>query len=145
SSYGAGRVAAKHKIPSCATSEVPIVQIRGAHSPVEAGHFSRCAPLRGDQHVGNGLRLHTQDFRLQVPGLPTQDIPLRLERRNVKRFRYYKHSAPLERERKANSATTNIPLRWSGERKAIPLLQTFRSAGAGNDCSQGLGAGAFRL
>src|SRR5215469_14319727 len=47
---------------------------------------------------------------------------------------YYKHSAPLERGTSQNYClTTNIPLRWSGEpHKTIALLQTFRSAVAGN-------------
>jgi len=53
--------------------------------------------------------------------------------------RYYKHSAPLEREKRwPTVGTTNIPLRWSGKaRGRRSVLQTFRSAGAGKRVADG--------
>src|SRR5215469_1896182 len=108
-----------------------------------AGNLTRLLPstnipLRwsGDPHKTIALYKHSaplergssqdycplQTFRSAGAGNLTKLLP------------YYRHSAQLERGTSQNYClTTNIPLRWSGEpHKTIALLQTFRSAGAGN-------------
>src|SRR5215471_1034022 len=80
-------------------------------------------PLRWSGEPHKTIALLLQTFRSAGAGNLTKLLPY-----------YYKHSAPLERGTSQNYClTTNIPLRWSGEpHKTIALLQTFRSAGAGN-------------
>src|SRR5215471_9317445 len=61
--------------------------------------------------------------RRKADGHYKHSAPLERGRREAD-SRYYKHSAPLEREgARPTVATTNIPLRWSGE-GARPTVTT---------------------
>src|SRR5215469_14592096 len=112
-------------------------------APLERGSSQDYCPLQTFRSAGAGILtrlLPSTNIPLRWSGEPHTTIALLQTFRPAgagnltKLLPYYKHSAPLERGTSQNYClTTNIPLRCSGEpHKTIALLQTFRSAVAGN-------------